>query len=206
MAIRAVILDIGNVLLEWDPHKLYDPEIGPDRRKALFDAVDLDGMNLDVDRGAPFRDTIYAKAAAHPDWADEIRMWHDRWLEMATPAIDQTVRLMAALQARGMPVFALSNFGKESFELAQKNYPFLTRFDRFYISAHLKMLKPEPGIYQAVEADCGLPPDALLFTDDRPDNIAAAAARGWQTHLFEGPQGFADRLVAEGLLNEGEAA
>jgi 2-haloacid dehalogenase len=49
-------------------------------------------------------------------------------------------------------------------------------------------------------------PDALLFTDDRAENIAAAAARGWQTHLFDGPQGWADRLIAEGLLTEQEAA
>jgi len=56
-----------------------------------------------------------------------------------------------------------------------------------------------------VEQDCGLPPDALLFTDDRADNIAAAAKRGWQTHHFTGPQGWADRLVAEGLLSAEEA-
>jgi 2-haloacid dehalogenase len=41
----------------------------------------------------------------------------------------------------------------------------------------------------------------LLFTDDRAENIAAAAARGWQTHHFTGSQGWADRLVSEGLLS-----
>ncbi|MEY2962082.1 MAG: hypothetical protein RLZ60_1912, partial [Pseudomonadota bacterium] len=46
---------------------------------------------------------------------------------------------------------------------------------------------------------------ALLFADDRADNIAAAAARGWKTHLFTDPQGFAARLVAEGLLSEEDA-
>ena len=49
-------------------------------------------------------------------------------------------------------------------------------------------------------------PEALIFTDDRADNVAAAKARGWKTHLFEGPQGWADRLVAEGLLSAEEAA
>ena len=48
--------------------------------------------------------------------------------------------------------------------------------------------------------------DALLFTDDRIDNINAANARGWQTHHFTGPDGWADRLVAAGLLTEAEAA
>jgi 2-haloacid dehalogenase len=45
----------------------------------------------------------------------------------------------------------------------------------------------------------------LIFADDRTDNVAAADARGWKTHLFEHPQGWADRLVAEGLLTEAEA-
>jgi len=48
-------------------------------------------------------------------------------------------------------------------------------------------------------------PGGLLFTDDRIDNIKVAAGRGWRTHLFDGPQGWADRLVAEGLLSR-EAA
>lgn len=67
------------------------------------------------------------------------------------------------------------------------------------------MIKPDPRIYEMVEQDCGLPPESLLFTDDRADNIAAAAQRGWGTHLFEGWQGWAARLVAEGLLTQGEA-
>lgn len=105
-----------------------------------------------------------------------------------------------------MPVFALTNFGVGSFDLARQHYPFLDEFDRKYVSGHMKVIKPEARIYQMVEEDCGIAPAALLFTDDRADNIAAAAARGWQTHLFDGPEGWADRLVAEGLLNEREAA
>jgi 2-haloacid dehalogenase len=65
--------------------------------------------------------------------------------------------------------------------------------------------KPSPKIYRMVEEDCGLPPEALLFTDDRADNIAAAQARGWQVHLFDGPQGFSQRLVAADLLSAAEA-
>jgi 2-haloacid dehalogenase len=67
------------------------------------------------------------------------------------------------------------------------------------------MIKPAPSIYEAVEQGSGLPPEALLFTDDRADNIAAADARGWQTHHFTGPQGWADRLVHAGLLSREEA-
>ena len=163
-------------------------------------------MNDRVDRGEGFRDTIYETAERHPAYRDAIRLWHDRWIEMASPAIDRSVRLLRALRAGGMPVFALSNFGIGSFAHARSFYDFLGEFDRAYISGHMGVIKPDPGIYRMLEEDCGLPPETLLFTDDRTDNIAMAATRGWQTHLFDGPAGWADRLVAEGLLTREDAA
>lgn len=200
MTIKAVIFDIGNVLLEWQPEAFYDRAIGPEQRRAFFAAVPIEAMNIEVDRGAPFAKSVQDLAAAHPDWADAVQLWHDNWLEMARPAIDHSVRLMQALQARGVPVFSLTNFGVDTYEIAAKVYPFLRAFDRDFISGHMKVIKPDPEIYAQLEAATGLSGDQLIFTDDRADNIAAAAARGWHTHLFEGAQGWADRLVAEGLL------
>ncbi|WP_438987279.1 HAD-IA family hydrolase [Marivivens donghaensis] len=202
MGIEAVVFDIGNVLIEWNPERVYDRVIGVERRKAMFEAVDLHGMNDQVDRGQNWYDAVSECAARNPDWHDEIMMWHERWLEMASPAIDHSVRLLRALRSKGVPVFALSNFGIQTFEIGEREYPFLEEFDRRYISGHMGEVKPEPEIYRMLEDDCGVAPTALLFADDRADNIAAAAARGWNTHLFTDPQGFAVRLVAEGLLGE----
>lgn len=204
MTIKAVIFDIGNVLIEWNPERYYDRVIGPDRRRALFEALDLHAMNDQIDRGASFRDTVYDFAATHPDWGDEIRMWHDNWIELASPEIPQSVRLLRQLRARGVPVFALSNFGIGSFDHAVTQYPFLDEFDRRYISGHMQVIKPDAIIYQMVEDDCALRPETLLFADDRADNIAAAQARGWKTHLFDGPQGWAARLIDEGLIPQSE--
>lgn len=206
MTIEAVIFDIGNVLIEWQPERFYDGVIGEDRRRAMFEAVDLHGLNERVDLGENYREVFYAAAQNQPKYGDEIRMWHDRWIEMATPVIPHSVRLMAALQAKGVPVFSLTNFGIETYDHAATFYPFLRNFDRDFISGHMRMIKPDPSIYAAVEDACGIAPAHLIFADDRADNIAAAKARGWQTHLFEGPQGWADRLVAEGLLSKAEAA
>ena len=203
---EAVIFDIGNVLIEWQPERFYDAVIGEDRRRAMFEAVDLHGMNERVDRGEHFTETIYGTAEGYPEWRDEIRMWHDRWIELASPAIDHSVRLMKALQAKGVPVFSLTNFGIQSYAHAATFYPFLNEFDRDFISGHLGVTKPDPAIYETVEATTGLSGGALLFADDRPDNIRAAQAFGWRTHLFEGPRGWADRLVAEGFLTPDEAS
>lgn len=205
MTPEAVIFDIGNVLIEWQPERFYDRTIGEARRREMFAAVDLHAMNDKVDLGQNFTDTIYATAEDYPDWRAEIRMWHDHWIELASPAIDHSVRLLRALRAKGVPVYSLTNFGIESFDYAATQYDFLSEFDKDFISGHMKVIKPDPEIYRMVEDGSGHAPFGLLFTDDRADNIAAAAERGWQTHLFEGPQGWADRLVSAGLLSASEA-
>ena len=206
MPVELVMFDIGNVLLEWNPERFYDSVLGRERREAMFAAVDLHAMNLLVDYGADFRETIYDCADRHPEWRDEIRMWHDNWTGLAQPAIDHSVRLLRALRARGVPVQALTNFGVGSFAVAQIHYPFLTEFDMHHVSGEMGVIKPDPRIYEMVEARCGFPAGSILFVDDRPENIAAAEARGWQGHLFDGPEGWARRLVAEGLLSPSEAA
>ncbi|MGB0799268.1 MAG: HAD-IA family hydrolase, partial [Planktomarina sp.] len=147
----------------------------------------------------------YEVADQHPDFRDAIRMWHDNWIDLATPPIVQSVRCLRALRENGIPVFALTNFGIDTFAIAQARYDFLNEFDREYVSARMRVIKPDAQIYEMVEADCRLDPTTLLFADDRADNINAAAARGWQTHVFDGPQGWADRLVAEGLLTKEQA-
>ncbi|MGR3631776.1 MAG: HAD family hydrolase [Limimaricola soesokkakensis] len=206
MNIDAVVFDIGNVLIEWNPERVYDAVIGPERRAELFAEVDLHGMNERVDLGESFHGQVSALAEAHPERAAEIMLWHDRWIEMASPEIPHSGRLLRALKARGVPVFALSNFGVETFEIARAHYPVFAKFDALFVSGHLRMAKPDAPIYERLERDTGVAPERLLFTDDRADNIAAAHARGWQTHHFTGPEGLADRLVAEGLLSEAEAA
>lgn len=202
---QAVIFDIGNVLTRWQPEAFYDRVIGEARRRALFAEVDLHHMNDLIDAGAAFRQTIYDWADRTPQWRAEIRMWHDRWIELASPRIEGSIALLRALRRKAVPVFALTNFGRHSFEEALPKMDFLAEFDRLYVSGRMGVIKPDPEIYRLVEEDCGLPPASLLFTDDRSDNIATAARRGWRTHLFHDWQGWAARLVAEGLLTPKEA-
>jgi 2-haloacid dehalogenase len=201
MNVKAVVFDIGNVLIEWHPERYFDRTIGPAKRRALFAAVDLHAMNDRIDLGEGFRDVIYAEAEANPEWRTEIRDWHDNWIQLATPPIAHSVRLLRALRSTGVAVFSLTNFGVESFAYAQSHYDFLEEFDRDYVSGQMQVIKPDPKIYTMLEQDCGVAPENLLFTDDRADNVAVAASRGWQTHLFEGPQGWADRLVEANLLS-----
>lgn len=200
-----VLFDIGNVLIEWQPERYFDTIMPVAERKRMFATVDLHAMNDRIDRGGNFRETIYETAAKHPEFTSQIRLWHDDWLKLATPEIPKSAALNRALRARGISTAILSNIGLATHNIAANHYPFLTEFDQHFLSGPMGCIKPEPDIYQQVEAACDLPPDRLLFTDDRLENIQAAEARGWQTHHFCSPDGWAQALVNQGLLTPKEA-
>ncbi|ROU02774.1 HAD-IA family hydrolase [Histidinibacterium lentulum] len=203
---KAVVFDIGNVLFHWAPEAFYDRVLGPAESARLFAEVPLLAMNERVDNGAPLDEEIAALVRAHPDWHEAIATWQTRWIDLTGPVIDRSVRLLRALRRKGVPVYALSNFGRETFVISESHYPFLEEFDHRVISAHHAAMKPGARIYEILETETGQPPEALLFTDDKAENVAAAAARGWHIHHFDGPGGLASRLVAAGLLTEAEAA
>jgi 2-haloacid dehalogenase len=205
MTVETVVFDIGNVLVEWQPERHYDSVIGAERRAGMFAAVDLHAINDNIDRGAPFRATVEKAADDFPEFKAEILMWYFDWIKMAAPAIPHSVALLRALRAKGIRVIALTNFGIESFEFAETKYPFLTEFDKTYVSGRMGCVKPHSLIYEMVEAGEQAQPDRLLFADDRQENIDMAASRGWQTHLFEGSCGWAKRLVDADLLTMKEA-
>ncbi|MDJ0825887.1 MAG: HAD family phosphatase [Rhodobacter sp.] len=200
MAIEAVVFDIGNVLVEWHPTRPFDRLLGRAAREALFARVDFAAMNTRIDMGADFELEIQALAAAHPDVRDQVLIWKTHALEMFSPEIPRSTALLRALKARRVPVFALTNFGDGTFASAQAFYPVLAEFDRCFVSGRIGAMKPDPAIYAHLETETGVAPDRLLFIDDRPQNVAAAEARGWQGHIFDGPEGLAARLLADGLL------
>lgn len=194
-----VVFDIGNVLVEWQPERTYAEEFGPDRAAAFFRDVPIHRAHLGVDAGARFG-TILDLIEDHPAYAAEIRFWVEGWSRLTDRRIDGSIRLMRTLQARGVPVWALTNFGEEPYEISCIDHPFLTEFDGAVVSGRIGLIKPDPAIYQALEEAVMTRGAKILFTDDRPENIAAARARGWQVHLFEGSGGWGQCLVDSGLL------
>jgi putative hydrolase of the HAD superfamily len=62
---------------------------------------------------------------------------------------------------------------------------FADRVERIFASGPMGAAKPDPGFYALIERWSGLLPQDLLLIDDNRANVAAAARRGWQTHVFD---------------------
>ncbi len=118
---------------------------------------------------------------------------------MIGPEVAGSVALLRSLKGRGVPVHALSNFAADTYAEARDLFPVLREFEIEVISGREGVVKPEPGIFEILEARAGLSGADLFFADDRAANVEAARARGWRAHLFETPEGLAAALRAEGL-------
>lgn len=189
MTITAVVFDVGNVLVSWDLEFLYRSVIeDPAARLEFLAEVLTAEMNRQIDAGHSVDEALAELVDAHPDKADWIHAFRHRWIETMGPQINGSVELFDQLQATGLPIFALTNFGAETWPIAQLAYPVLTRFDGEIVSGRERVMKPDPRIYRLLTDRFGLAPETVFFTDDNQDNVDAARAQGWQAVLFTGPE------------------
>lgn len=184
--IRHIVFDIGRVLLHWDPELPYRTLIPDDERRRWFlDTVCTGEWNKEQDRGG--RSWAEAEAELIQDFPEEeplIRAYRARWNEMVPHAYDDTVEILHALIDGGHDVTMLTNFNDETFAEAGTRFPFLNRARGATVSAEVRLLKPDPAIYRHHETAFDLEPEAILFTDDSPANVAGAKAAGWNAVLF----------------------
>ena len=200
MTVTNVVFDIGRVLIQWDPTLLYSRLLPEPGRAAWFLATILPHeWNLELDRGTSFADGIAERVAAHPEWEREIRAWDEHWHDMVPGAIDGTVALLEHLREEGVPTFSITNFSAEKYAEARERFPFLQGFRDTVVSAHEKLVKPDPAIYRVLLDRNGLAPETCLFVDDMPENVEAARALGMKAHRFVTPRAFAEELAAHGL-------
>jgi 2-haloacid dehalogenase len=135
-----------------------------------------------------------------PDQAELIEAYRHRFLETIPGPVEGMHGIVRRLAATGIPLYGLTNFGTEFWELFRPTEPLFDLFDHIVVSGHESCAKPESRIYELAEARFRHPPSTLLFIDDKPENIAAAEARGWQGHVFTDAATLERELTARGLL------
>jgi len=177
--IKAVVFDIGGVLLDWDPRHLYRKLIAdPDEMAAFLGRVCTPRWHLAHDLGADTEQSCRQLAAAHPSLAEEIMAWSHRSEEMVAGEIEEGVHVLAELKASGMRCLALSNMEPDKFALRRSRYPFFRHFDGCVISGIEGIAKPDRRIFEMLLSRYDLEAAATGFIDDTAANIAVARDLG----------------------------
>ena len=201
MKLRAVVFDVGHVLYGWDIGALYEKLI-PDRsrRDWFLSHVVTPEWHFQHDRGRSVAETIPELQAQFPSEAALIAAYAPRWLETITGPVPNMHAIVAELDEAGVPLFAITNFSDEFWQMFRPTAPIFDRFRDIIVSGAEEMWKPEPEIYRLALRRFGLAPGEGLFVDDRIENVRAGKAEGFPGHHFTGVARLRERLVAEGLL------
>jgi 2-haloacid dehalogenase len=198
---RTVVFDLGGVLIDWNPRHLYRSLIADEAAMEDFLATVCTGSwNEKQDGGRSIADAEAELLATHPQYESLIRAFYAQFDRMLAGPIDGTVAVLEELHARGVPLYALTNWSRETFPHAQRRFGFLERFRGIVVSGEINMMKPDARIFRHLTETHGLRADDCVFIDDSPKNVAGARAAGLQAIHFRGPDALRDELRSYGLL------
>jgi 2-haloacid dehalogenase len=199
-ACNAVVFDLGGVLIHWDPRLLYRKMLPTEAAVEQFLAtVCTPEWNARQDAGRPFDEGIAELVSRFPDQADLIEAWRDRFDEMLLPKPD-SVEVVRQLRERGVPLYALSNWGAETFDATRHLFPFLEWFDGLFISGKVGLMKPDPAFYHLLLREHTLDAAEVAFVDDHIPNVEAARQIGFRAFQFTSAAHLRGELERLGLL------
>jgi 2-haloacid dehalogenase len=202
MTARFALFDLGGVVLDWSPERLYAELIPDAKARAEFlgkvCTMEWHGRH---DAGVPFAENAASLIQRYPQHKALIEAWSARFMDMFGGYIAGTARLIDHLAGRRVPTYALSNVPDEIFPAIVERFPLLERFNERFVSGRLGLIKPDPVIFKYALTRMGDPdPQDVLFIDDGERNVRAAHALGLRTHLFRSAESLEYTLVREGLL------
>lgn len=181
--IRAVLFDIGNVLLKFDfsialakvaaacdVHDPVDVLARIDQIKAGYE----DGQ---IDRPAFLR-SVFDLLRYRGSEAEFISAWE----EIFDPN-EPMISLVKQLHGR-LPLYLLSNTSDIHREYFFREYPFFQCFTEGIYSYEVQLSKPKREIYEIAAWKIGIEPEHTFFIDDLLPNIEAARAFGFHAHHY----------------------
>lgn len=200
---RAIVFDLGGVVVDWNPRNLYRRLIDDPREVERFlDEIGFHEWNLEQDRGRSFEEGVRVLSSRFPHRAQLIRAYHERWDESISGPIPGTLEIIEELRAAGYPLHALTNWSAEKFGAALERFPFRAWFGTVVVSGEEGVCKPEPALFEILLERVGRRAEECVFIDDALVNVRAAAALGFQAIHFVSPVELRRELGRLGIPGE----
>ena len=198
---RSVIFDVGRVLFDWDLRYLFARLIADkDELEWFVTNVVTPQWHFQHDAGRPLAEMLPELKARFPDHAPLIDVYATRFNETIPGPMPGSLELVERLDAAGVPLFAITNFGHEFWERFRPTQPVFDRFRNIVVSGTEKLIKPDPAIYHLAIERFGIDPAGAMFIDDVAENIAGAESVGIAGHLFTDAATLESELTARGYL------
>lgn len=201
MSVDAVVFDLGNVLIAWDPHPAIAKAVGREQATRFLADQEFDfaAWNLRQDRGRSWQEGEDEAVTAHPHWQEAIRSYRANFADSLVGAIQDTVQILRELHAGGVPLYGLTNWSSELFPVARSRFDFLDLFEDIIVSGQEGVAKPNPEIFQILATRIGRDLHGCVFIDDSQANITAARQAGLDAILFTDTGHLRIDLLVRGL-------
>lgn len=186
--IKNIILDVGRVLVAWQPSELMKTlGFSDETIEILTEALFASGVWNETDRGVlsdkAFLELAVSKA---PEYEQEILLFWNN-VDKAIWQLPYVKEWIGAMKKAGYRIYILSNYGSWTYEKTKADaLNFLEYVDGAIFSYEVKMIKPDAGIFHALFEKYGLQPEECVFLDDLAANIEGAKAVGMHGIVFTG--------------------
>ncbi len=199
---RAIVFDLGGVLVDWNPRYLYRRLFEGDEEamERFLLEIGFREWNIEQDKGRTFAEGVAELSERFPQYRALIRAYDEFYEESLAGPIQPTVEILRELKQAGYMLYALSNWPAEKFHAVRRKFPFLEWFQAVLISGDAKLVKPDPRIFQMILQKIGRPARDCIFIDDAAANIATAAELGFITIRYKSPEQLRTELQNLGVL------
>lgn len=179
-----VVWDLGNVLIDWDPLVAVAAAVGDAEAHRFLEAVDFRAWNHGPDSGGSWDDAEAEMAAARPHFRDHALSYRANFGRSLLGEVPGSVDLVRELHGAGVRQWGLTNWSAELYPQAPARFAFLDLLEDVVVSGEVGVAKPDPAVYEVTRSRTGLAFEALVFVDDRVDNVEAAIACGMDGLVF----------------------
>ncbi len=199
--VKAIVFDVGRVLVEWDMRCLFGKLIADPQRLDWFLAtVVTEEWHFQHDAGGDLAEIVAERKALFPKEAALIDAYATRFLETIPGPVIGSTELLNRLGERDVPLYAITNFASVFWAEFFPTQPHFKHFHDIVVSGDEKIAKPDRRIFDLAAQRFGFAPAQMLFIDDNAANIAAARALNWQVHHFHDVATLEQDLLQRGLL------
>ena len=186
--IEKVIFDLGKVIVKFDPRNLYNKIFdNPEDIDFFFKNICPWEWHIQQDLVYDTKPATLKKIEEHPDYKYAIESFYGRFQEMIVGIYEENLKIAFDLKQKGIPIFILSNFPGDQFDIYASKNKFVNEFDDMIISGKVGLKKPDAKIYELAIKKFICDPKKTLFIDDRPENTESAKKIGFQTITLDKP-------------------
>jgi glucose-1-phosphatase len=184
-----VVFDLGKVLVDFD-YGIAAAKIARRSKlnpQQLREALDLSPSLGRFETGLMTNEQFAAEVCASCGFSGTLDEFYEAFADIFTEIKPMTA-MQAALRANRIPTCVFSNTNGLAVGHIRRRFPFFSQFDSYVFSYEQGAMKPDAKIYAAVERAMGQAGEAIVYLDDRAENVQGGLARGWRALLHETPE------------------